>query len=120
MVSHAPSSRVIYADRGVSPLVMSLDRGTKLFVLAWAVAATAFQVWLLRGWDFVWTAPAAFAVTFALGLFTRRAVIPVAVCAYLFPTIIQASGSGFETEFAISWMSALLGIVVADSTRTRW
>jgi O-antigen ligase len=100
--------------------MMSLDRCTKLFVLAWAVAAAAFQVWLLRSWDFVWTAPAAFFVTFALGLVTRRAAVAVLAFAYLFPTIIRLEGSGFETEFAISWMAALLGVILADGIRTPW
>jgi hypothetical protein len=99
-----------------------MERVTKLFVVGWACAALAAQVWLLRGaWPGLWfLAIAAFTAAAALNAFNARGVSIVLLFAYIYPAVIRLSHGQYHIYFGVLWTAGLLGTITPDAVRSRW
>ena len=93
----------------------ALERATKLLVLAWAVAAVAAQVWLLRGWRLATWAEVAFVAGLAVAAYDRRGVGAILVATYLFPAILAVRLGSYQAQFSVVMMAAIVGVMLPDA-----
>jgi hypothetical protein len=97
-----------------------MERATKLLVVAWAAAALAAELWLLRGWGLTWLAAGAFGGALILVAIDRRAIGAVLVFTYIFPAVIRLIRGFYVGQFSAIWMAMLLGALIVDALRTPW
>jgi hypothetical protein len=98
-----------------------MERATKLFLIFWACAALAVDVWLSRAWIGMPVATALlFTIAAVLAAFDRRAIGLVLVFAFVFPAVIRLTLGGYAVQFSLLWMAPLLGTIVPDGLRSRW
>jgi hypothetical protein len=102
---------------------MTIDRITKLVVLASMSVAVVLEAALMQGgWRPILPVTiAVLLIAFIGGLrFPKAAAAPILVCAYLFPAIVAVLNGQFEIGYMTVWVAALLGVISSQSLRGGW
>ena len=99
-----------------------MDRLSKLAILGWAIVALLVECYYISGsWHRALViGPLVFAAAALAAYVDRRAVVPVAVAAYLFPILIFEGVGLYHVHFSVVWLGAVLGVITPDALRSGW